>query len=417
MSARRRAGQGLSVCLIVASLVVAVAPTNATAQVRGFDGSTITVAGIGIKGQLPLAETGARARIKRFNDDNEVKGIEIEFAEFVNDNQDPATSLSELRRLVTQVGIFALVADISLTNPADYLEQEKVLNFGGGFDDSYCSPKVTTKLWAFGVGGCFTPSDPSFVSDSFKTFYEYTSKQSGKKRPTLMITAPDNTSGKASSQVYAVAAQGAGFKVVSVETKLPPEGASDYTPYAQDVLNADDGKAPDATFCLAGPFCLGLYALVQANDYQGVFSHGLYTDALVEPLAGSTTNFNAENFSSNTAGMKEFKADMDAVEPGSSAKVDIGALFGYGSTDMFIQALKKVAAKGKSNITPENVQKVASTMTWEWKGVMGPLEYPKSTVMQFPACYSQMVSNGTAWETVVPYECSRRTFSPDTKIG
>jgi hypothetical protein len=70
-----------------------------------------------------------------------------------------------------------------------------------------------------------------------------------------------------------------------------------------------------------------------------------------------------------------------------------------------------------SNITPENVQKVASTMTWEWKGVMGPLEYPKSTVMQFPACYSQMVSIGTAWETVVPYECSRRTFSPDTKVG
>jgi hypothetical protein len=56
-------------------------------------------------------------------------------------------------------------------------------------------------------------------------------------------------------------------------------------------------------------------------------------------------------------------------------------------------------------------------MTWELKGVMGPLEYPKSTVMQFPACYSQMVSNGTAWETVVPYECSRRTFSPDTKVG
>jgi hypothetical protein len=138
---------------------------------------------------------------------------------------------------------------------------------------------------------------------------------------------------------------------------------------------------------------------------------------LVKPLAGSTTNFNAQNFSSDTAGMKQFKADMDAVQPGSSAKVDIGALFGYGSVDMFIQALKKVAVKGKSNITPENVQKVASTTTWNLPGVMGPLEYPKATVMQFPACYSQFLSNGATWETVVPYGCSTKTYSPNMKIG
>lgn len=192
-----------TVCLVVASLVGAMGATSATAQVRGFDGSTITVAGMGIKAQLPLAETGAQARIKRFNDDNEIKGVKIKYAEFVSDNQDPATSLSEARRLVTQVGIFALVGDISLSNPGEYLTQEKVLNFGGGFDNTYCSPngKPTTKLWAFGVGGCFTPSNPSFVNDSFKTFYEYTRKQSGKKHPTLMITGQDNTAAKESSKI------------------------------------------------------------------------------------------------------------------------------------------------------------------------------------------------------------------------
>ena len=46
---------------------------------------------------------------------------------------------------------------------------------------------------------------------------------------------------------------------------------------------------------------------------------------------------------------------------------------GYLSTDMFIQALKTVAKKGKSNITPENVQKAAMNQTWQLKGLGDPL--------------------------------------------
>jgi hypothetical protein len=68
-------------------------------------------------------------------------------------------------------------------------------------------------------------------------------------------------------------------------------------------------------------------------------------------------------------------------------------------------------------ITPENVQKVASTFTFELKGVKGPIEYPKATVMSFPACFSQFHSDGTKWETVVPFSCSTKTYSPNLKLG
>ena len=90
---------------------------------------------------------------------------------------------------------------------------------------------------------------------------------------------------------------------------------------------------------------------------------------------------------------------------------------GYTSADMFIQALKTVAKKGKSNITPANVQKAASTMKWELKGVQGPIQYPKSTVDQFPACFSNYKSTGTTWVTSEPYTCSTKTFSPSLKTG
>jgi ABC-type branched-subunit amino acid transport system substrate-binding protein len=403
--------------------VVAVTTTllagasSAGTSVRGFDGSTITVASIGLKSQLGSGETGARARIKRFNDTNELKGVTIDYTELAEDNGDPATALSETRRLVTQTGVFALVGDISTVDPVEYLTQQRVPVFGGGFGPAYCSPTPTTKLWLFAVTGCFSNPNPSFVNDNYKTFYTYVRKTTGKKHPTMVQFSNDTASGKAGNKVFAVAATGAGFKVVSVQNKIPLGAVSDYTPYVQDIMTADDGEPPDATFCGADVQCLPLWQLLQAQGYQGVFGSGLYTDALVKPLEGSTTQFTGYNFNSDTPGMKQMKADLDAYEAGAGAKTDVGSFFGYASADFFIQVLKKVAAKGKSNITPENVQKVASTFTWELPGVAGPTKFPKSTVMGFPACLSAMVDDGTAWQTVVPYKCSTKTYSPNLKVG
>ncbi len=58
---------------------VAAAGAGTRTAVRGFDGTTITVGGFGIKAQLPTSEDGAAARFKRFNDTNEIKGVKIKF--------------------------------------------------------------------------------------------------------------------------------------------------------------------------------------------------------------------------------------------------------------------------------------------------------------------------------------------------
>ena len=151
---------------------VAAAGAGTSTAVRGFDGSTITVAGFGIKAQLPKAEEGAAARFKRFNDTNEIKGIKIDFEEFADDSQDNATALSVARRLVTEVGAFAIVPNMSANTPGAYLTQQKVPWFGGGFDVSYCSTKASTSLWGFGPSGCIVPEKPSFITDTFHTVYK-----------------------------------------------------------------------------------------------------------------------------------------------------------------------------------------------------------------------------------------------------
>jgi ABC-type branched-subunit amino acid transport system substrate-binding protein len=370
-----------------------------------------------LKSQLAGGETGARARIKRFNDTNEIKGVQIKYTELADDKGDPATSLSEARRLVTQTGVFALVGDVSTVDPVDYLTQQHVPVFGGGFGSAYCSPTPTTKLWLYAVTGCLVNPNPSFVNDNYKAFYTYVSQKTGKKHPTLVMFGNEAASGKNGNRVFSIAAQGAGFKVVSQQSTMPQGGASDYTPYVQAIMTADNGKQPDATFCTGDIGCLGLWTTLQPSGYTGLYGTGLYTDILVKPLKGSATQFTGYNFSSDTPGMKQVKADLDAYQPGAGSKLDVGTFYGYNSTDFFIQVLKKVAAKGKSNITPEAVQKIASTFTWQLPGVAGPTTFPKSTVAAIPACLSAMVDDGAAWQTVVPYKCSYKTYSPSLKVG
>ena len=393
-----------------------VGSVGAARSVRGFDGTTITIAGMGIKSTLPLSEVGAQARVKRFNDTNELKGVKLNLADFADDKSDPGTALSEARRLVTQVGAFAIVPEISRVSPVDYFAQTHVPYFGGGFNSTYCSHNPSTALWGWSVTGCPTAADPSFVV-LFPSLYTYVSKQSGKKTPTISIIGTDDSTSKDTTHVLSIRATGSGLKVVSATNNAPTSGVSDFTPYANQLLTSNNGSAPDSVYCLMSTACLGLLDVMKSRGYTGAFITPLYTNILVKPLAASQVSPNTVNPADNPAGYKQMKADMDAYQPGSSAKLDSGAIYGYSSVDAFIQAVKAVAKGGTSKITPEAVQKYASTMTWGIKGVIGPVKYPKSTVMPFPSCNTVLESDGTQWITKVPYTCTTKTVSPNLKVG
>jgi ABC-type branched-subunit amino acid transport system substrate-binding protein len=410
-SARIRA---LVLATVVAALVagVAVGTTSAGAarSVRGFDGSTIKVAGFGIAAQLPTAESGAQARIKRFNDTNEIKGVKIQYAEFADDKQDPATALTEARRLVTQQQVFAIVGDVSQFNPKDYFTQQHLPYFGWGFDDTYCSHNPSTKLWGFAFSGCGVPSDPSFVGESARAIYQYAKEKTGKDHPTAALIGNDTTSSKNAAKFSEISWTGIGFKVVGNFTQMPIPPIADYTPYAQAALTADNGKAPDVIACLLATDCIPLYAQIQANNYPGIYMSSLYSNLLVGAFKGSTVNTAFVNPTTSTPGMDAMKKDLNAWKAGEGDKVDSGTIAGYTSTDMFIQALKTAAKKGKSNITPEAVQAAAAKQTWELKGVAGPTSYPKATVNTYPNCNSLFSSDGAQWTTVVDYGCSTKTY-------
>jgi len=398
---------GVVVAMTMAAAAVAPAASGVR-SVRGFDGKTVTVAGLGLASNFEAAAVGAIARFNRANDTNELKGIKIKYTEFADDKGDPATATSEARRLVTQEGVFAIVPDFSPVNPGPFFNQQHVPYVGYAFDDTYCSQKPTTKLYGFGYSGCSVPADPPYVPDAGANNYSYISKKTGKQHPTAVLFSNDNQSGKTSSQVAATEYEGAGFKVVSAKGNVPMT-TTDYTPYVTDWLTADGGKQPDTISCLLATQCLPIWTQLKAAGFTGTYWTPLALDIFAKPLEG-TIGLSQYNTEPNPA-LTQMNKDLDKARNGKP--LGIFTQQAYFAADMFIKGLKKL---GK-NITPEGLQKVLSTQTWEIKGLVGPTKYPKATVVSYPLCSGLTLSDGTKWNVVVPYTCSTKTYPRNPKFG
>jgi branched-chain amino acid transport system substrate-binding protein len=373
------------------------AGTETPAESRGFDGTTITVAGVGSASNFAGADIGAQARFQRANDTDELDGIQIEYLEFADDKQDPAVATSEVRRLVTQEQIFAIVPDLSAVNPGPYLAEQHVPYVGFAFDNTYCTTEPDDSIWGFGFNGCLVPAEPPVMPDSYRHLYSYVSEKTGDDEPSIALISQDNQSGQSSTRFQRAAAEGAGFDVVYAEAVVPI-ATSDYTPYVQEWLSADDGEQPDAMYCLLSVQCLEIWPALQAAGYEGTLQTPLYSELLVEPLAG-TVAVSFYNVEPNE-GLTQMQEDLEAFEPGTAISATNAPA--YFAADMFIQALKEVG----TDLTPEAVQEALANQTWEIEGFVGPVEYPASTVASTPSCNSLLESDGTEWTVVVPYDCS-----------
>jgi branched-chain amino acid transport system substrate-binding protein len=403
----------LVVVLATAFVATGIAGASGVPAVRGFDDGTITVGGFGNEGTFKGADIGAIARFQRANDTKEVKGVTFDYVGFADDKNDPAVATSEARRLVTQEGVFAIVPDLSTVNPGPYLTQQRVPYVGFAFDGTYCSTTPSTSLYGFGFTGCAVPTAPKSMPDTYAGNYAYVVEKTGKKHPSIAMISSDIQSGKEAAKYTATSMEGAGFKVVYAKGTVPTQ-ATDYTPYVQDLMHADDGHQPDAISCALSAQCIAFWDSLQAAGFTGTFSSNLGIDLLAGPLKG-TVALNFWNTEPSPA-LTQMQADFTAA--GAPAATPIYSETTYFAADMFIQAVKAVVAKsGAKGLTPEAVQKALSTITWEIKGLAGPIKYPAATVMSTPACGELILSTGTPpWTVAEPYACSTKRFKVNPKF-
>ena len=82
------------------------------------------------------------------------------------------------------------------------------------------------------------------------TQYAYVKEKTGKDHPTLTVFGNESQSGKNAVKFQSIAYKGAGYDVVSQQTKMPLPPVPDFTPYAQDILTSNNGGPPDVVLCL-----------------------------------------------------------------------------------------------------------------------------------------------------------------------
>lgn len=413
LSRKKRGVGAVLVAAVVAALTGALLlPTASGAsapRVATATDGTITVAGLGYAQTFGDAGTGAAARFQAANEDKDVKGYTFDYKELADDKNDPNTSLSEARRLVTQEGVLAIVPAVSVVTPADFLTQQQIPWFGVGYDTTYC-PEGST---GFGLSayGCLIPTNPKRVPGTQWTLLKKELATKGIENPTLALLGTDTTSGKQSVQSGASAAEGAGFKVVYAKGAFPgpPAVVGDFSPYAQALLESNGGQAPDVIYTSIAPTsALSLTGLINSNGYTGTYISPFYSPLLLTALKGAYVFVQFAGFEADSAGIKTMNEQIEAFKPGTKGSLALAA--GYFSADMFIQAVK-ASLKTSKTLTSASVQKAAAKMTYQIKDTVGPTHYPKSFKTSYESCATlQYDADGTAFDIVQPFFCTTKTF-------
>jgi ABC-type branched-subunit amino acid transport system substrate-binding protein len=409
MSAGKKRGVGVLLIAVVAGLVAALvtpAVGGASAPQAVAIDKTINVGGIGLaKTYANDAPVGAQARLQRANDTNEVKGYKFQYKGLADDNNDPNTALSEARRLVSQEGVVAIVPDVSIVPPTDYLTQSQIPSFGPGYSTAYC-PTNTKTSWDFGIYGCLIPEKPKQVPNTQWVQLKKALAANGIAKPTAALIGTDSTSGSVSVQGQASAAAAAGFNVVYAKGSYPapPTVVGDYTPYAQALMTSNSGNPPDVVYSsIPATNALQLFGLMKGQGFKGTVLSPFYSSLLVKSLQGDYVYVQFASFESNTPAIQQMLKDVNAVNP--NAPKTIGLVAGYYSADLFIQAVK-AALKTSKTITTASLQKVMQKFTYEVKGAVGPTTWPSAFTIGNGCATLLFDGDGTAFTVSQPYTCN-----------
>jgi ABC-type branched-subunit amino acid transport system substrate-binding protein len=377
---------------------------GAQSSVRGVTSNSISVAGLTQASQFTAAElkTGATARFQVENNKGGVFGRKINYVESADDQGDPTTDLTQAQRLVQQDQVFAVVPTLTpvVTQATQFFAQQKVPFIGWGIDHGFCNNN-----YALAFTGCIVPP-PSIPTTGttwgalIQSFYK--AHGQGTTGKTAAIISEDNDTGKTGAVVIGSQAAKSGFKVVYQKSSLPATPPGDYSPYVNDLLTSNSGKAPDTIFVVTSVNnTLKLPGALTAAGFKGVLTNAVLYDPRAVGLMKANSVFTQFDLPVDTTNpaMQQIVANLQAVG-GPSVSITQGMLASYFSADAFVAALKKT---GK-NLTPDAFAKAIANFTYQIPGVVGPTKYPASRTQGSP-CGVLAYSDGTNWSIQTPYTC------------
>jgi branched-chain amino acid transport system substrate-binding protein len=385
--------------------------SSSSGKVRGVTDTEITIQGIApltsAGGGYPGADLGAKARFARANREGGVHGRMINYLGTADDNEDGTKNLDLVKKAVQQDEVFAIVPMLGagfLPASSDFLNEEKVPSVGWGFMPGQCSGPDT---YGFGFNGCIQPPGAQVVNTSLAAQIMGIVGEGA----TVAIVSDDTANSTEGLKTVEAAFKAEGGKVVYAKPNVPTSEQVDYTPFVQDVMTSNDGKAPDlVVFNSLFANTVGITAGLRSAGFEGeTLNYIAYVPGLLEQspdtakaLEGSyvSTQFLPTEFGGTA--IEQMQKDFEAIEPG--AQITLGGALTYWMADVFLQMLEAVG----EDLTPERFGEVING-GWGYQpegdpAGLGPIEFPAGHSEPAP-CSALVKIENSKYVPVKPIEC------------
>lgn len=378
---------------------------------RGVTDTEITIGGLAAltspQGGYPGADVAAKARFERANREGGIHGRTINYIGTKDDGEDAGRNLDLARQLVQQDEVFAIVPAIGqglLPQSSDFLEEQQVPFVGYGFMPGFCGTS-----FGFGFNGCLIPPGGDLANTSLAD--PLVDHLEMDESSSVAIISYDNEAGRtAMAQVEAVFER-RGVRVVLADSSVPTNDATDFTPWVERIMTADDGEPPTAVANVTlFNNTVGLTGALRDAGYAGATVNYLtYVPGLLaaQPQVAAalqdtfvTTQWLPEEFGGTA--IDQIKADLEAI--GEDPTIGYATSIGYWSADVMVQMLEAVGA----DLTPETFDQIVNG-GWTYEPVgdpigIGPVEFPRDHAQPTP-CAAMVQVKGDAYEPVLPMSC------------
>lgn len=390
----RRPTKLLLTVMSAVTALSAVAVVGSTGPAAAADTSPIVVGGVWTQASYAGADAGAKAVFNQFNAAGGLNGRMIKFIGMEEDDANPTTDITAAKTLVN-AGVMAVLPVMTQAWVGGAtLAKANIPYFGWGISAGWSGSNNGFSF--IGAG-----QSPTVKVTSNTAYPECISFPGGNCRgKTVVLVGINNTAAITAVNDQKKEWTTLGAKVVTSLTSIPspPATVSDFSPYVNQILAANNGKQPDAVDTLLPPLTdVGLYqALTHAGMTGHYFAKSMYDPRVASIAKGAYVELQQAPWEQQTAAVATMTKTVDTISPAPLHSEPTEA--GYISAEMFIAALKKV---GPSVTGAKLISTLNKGFSFSIPGLVEPVSFP-SAHNQGQAGGAIVYGTGTGYSVTVP---------------
>ena len=344
-------------------------------ELQGVTDTSVKVGGLSTLTSPRLAtftgvDVGAQVYFDSVNANGGIAGRQIDFIGVKDDGENNEQNITQARSLVEEEEVFAVVPVVSsFFAGSSVLQDVGIPYFGWGFHEAFCDTPE-----GFSFNGCGNPK----VDDHPAYAWPGLIAELYPDAKTVAFSSEDTEAARAGVDRYLRSLDELGLEEVLVDTGIPIDPGTDYTPFAQRIIEAN----PDVVFIVSGAStAIQLAGRLQASGFEGkVTTPAIYdprvlaVESAAQAVEGATAYVGFATFQSeDNPGIAQLKADVAEFAPEGTVLTQPLAS-GYFSAMLFSQILEAVG----TDLTYEAFYEAANSTVFDGGGALAALTFPEA---------------------------------------